>query len=379
MIEAALAHQEVYGNKDLLDVILRYVDLLCKTFGPGNDQLHGYPGHPEIELSLLRLYQRTGNEKHLKLAEFFLTERGNPKGWNGRHYYDVEAEKRGDDPNRMPAFYPEPRCMWYNQAHAPIVEQTTIEGHSVRAMYLLTAAADLVATPGAKSDQMLLQAVHGLWQNMVQKKMYVTGGIGAMQQWEGFGKDYYLPQGTDEGGCYAETCAAIGVMMLAERLLQVSRDLSPNTQRCTNQTQIELDGRFGDIMELCFYNAVLTTMSHDGRAFSYDNQLASSDKDPNARAKWFTVACCPPNMLRLLGQIGGYTWTHRAGVDSQAAELFVHLFVPSTYSSDDLEVSQESDWPWSEDIRFSVKKAPNDFRMKVRVPAWAEDYKVRIE
>lgn len=225
MIEAALAHHQAYGNEDLLEPILKYVDLLCKTFGPGEDQLHGYPGHPEIELSLLRLYQRTGDAKILKLAEFFLTERGNPTGWDGRHYYEVEAEKRGDDLNKRPAYYPESSSLWYYQAHQPIIDQKTVEGHSVRAMYLLTAAADLVATPGAKADQKLLQAIERLWQNMVQRKMYVTGGIGAIRQWEGFGKDYYLPQGTDEGGCYSETCAAIGVMMLAERLLQVSREL----------------------------------------------------------------------------------------------------------------------------------------------------------
>lgn len=126
-------------------------------------------------------------------------------------------------------------------------------------------------------------------------------------------------------------------------------------------------------MELCLYNAVLTAMSHDGKAFSYDNQLASSDKDPNARAKWFTVACCPPNILRLLGQIGGYTWTHQA---SKPSELSVHLFVPSTYAADGIEVAQESDWPWVGDVKFSIKKAPSDFRMNVRVPAWATDYKV---
>ena len=192
------------------------------TFGPEENQLHGYPGHPEIELALLRLYDHTGDKKHFDLAQFFITERGNPKGWYGRHYYDVESERRGDDPDKPPAYYPEKRAMWYHQAHKPIAEQETIEGHSVRAMYLLTAAADLVRQAPQSVEGKLGAAIHRLWNNMVNQKMYVTGGIGAVKQWEGFGLDYYLPQGTDEGGCYSETCAAIGVMMFAERLLKVS-------------------------------------------------------------------------------------------------------------------------------------------------------------
>jgi DUF1680 family protein len=220
LIEAALAHQDLYQNNQLLEPLLKYVDLLCETFGPGEGQVHGYPGHPEIELSLLRLYNRTKSLKHLELAQYFILERGNPKGSNGKHYYVAEAENRNDDPNQRPAYWPDMDCLWYYQAHKPIVEQESVEGHSVRAMYLLTAAADLVLLQPATQSQ-LLTAVQRLWRNMIDKKMYVTGGIGAMKKWEGFGIDYFLPQSTDEGGCYSETCAAIGVMMLAERLLQV--------------------------------------------------------------------------------------------------------------------------------------------------------------
>lgn len=225
MIEAALAHNNLYHNDLLLGPIMKYVGLLHETFGPRDAQTPGYPGHPEIELALLRLHERTGDPKPFELAKFFLTERGNPQGCGGRHYFDVEAEKRGDDPAKRPAFYPEARCMWYHQAHAPISEQRTIEGHSVRAMYLLTATADLMRTTQGPERQPLLMALHELWDNMVEKKMYVTGGIGAVKQWEGFGIDYFLPQGTDEGGCYSETCAAIGVIMLTERLLRVSERL----------------------------------------------------------------------------------------------------------------------------------------------------------
>lgn len=221
LIEAALAHHSLYANDELLGPMIKYVDLLCKMFGPGEDQVHGYPGHPEIELALLRLYKRTGDVKHLRLAEYFISERGNPTGSKGKHYYVTEAEARGEDKHRKPAYWPEMDCLWYYQAHRPIVKQETIEGHSVRAMYLLTAAADLVGQQKQSGESHLLVAIRRLWRNMIDKKMYLTGGIGAMEKWEGFGIDYFLPQGTDEGGCYSETCAAIGVMMLAERLLQV--------------------------------------------------------------------------------------------------------------------------------------------------------------
>lgn len=152
------------------------------------------------------------------LAEYFIDERGNPNGVNGKHFYTVEAELRGERLHERPSFYPYPQCYWYQQADKPIIEQDTIQGHSVRAMYLLTAVADLERYRHREGYR---SALMRLWRNMVEKKMYLTGGIGAIKQWEGFGIDYFLPQSTDEGGCFNETCAAIGVMMLAERLLQV--------------------------------------------------------------------------------------------------------------------------------------------------------------
>jgi uncharacterized protein len=239
LIEAALAHNALFRNDHLLGPIVKYVALLSRTFGPNTDQKHGYPGHPEIELALLRLHHRTQDPTHLELARYFLTERGNARGVNGStHYYEAEAAARGDDPDKRPIYWPGRSALWYYQAHAPIVEQASIEGHSVRAVYLCTAATDLVrhgqmnskSRPASSSDsEKLLAAQRRLWDNMVQRKMYVTGGIGAIKQYEGFGQDYFLPQGTDEGGCYAETCAGIGVMMWAERLLQVIIASSPSS------------------------------------------------------------------------------------------------------------------------------------------------------
>lgn len=357
LIEGALAHHQLYQNDDLLKPLVKYVDLLYDTFGPNQGQLPGYPGHPEIELALLRLYHRTKNPKHLSLAKYFLTERGklNEKG---EHYYHIEAKKRGEEAWMKPSFWGQTDAMWYYQAHKPIVEQQTIEGHSVRAMYLLTAASDLVRLEDA-ANKPLKDAIYRLWDNMVQKKMYITGGIGAIKQWEGFGPDYFLPQGTDEGGCYSETCAAIGVMMLAERILQY-----------------DLDRHFSDIMELCLYNAMLTSMSGDGTKFTYVNQLASSDKDLSKREEWFTCACCPPNVLRLLGQIGGYIYSYF----EEQKQLNVHLYIPSEtkIASGDQEIilSQKSNWPWDGQIEFELRGGSSQVGIGLRIPAWTKNWKV---
>ena len=208
---------------------MKYVSLISRVIGPGEDQLHAYPGHPEIELALLRLFKVTKDPKHLELAKYFIEERGNPKGQDGKHFYIYEARMRGERENEQPGCYPLKESFWYQQAQEPIVDQMTVEGHSVRAMYLLTAVADLVRVHGSTQYERLETSVKRLWDNMVSKKMYLTGGIGAIKQWEGFGIDYFLPQSTEEGGCYAETCASIGVMMLAERLLQVCEPFDIST------------------------------------------------------------------------------------------------------------------------------------------------------
>ncbi|KAM0167048.1 hypothetical protein ACHAQE_000967 [Botrytis cinerea] len=373
LIEAALAHNQCYGNNLLLEPILKYIDLLSLTFGPNPEQKHGYPGHPEIELALLRLYEKTRDPKHLDFARYFIDERGNPKGQAGRHYYDVEAEMRGDRPDEMPKYFPEKQSYWYQQAHKPLVEQETIEGHAVRAMYLLTAVSDLVRVDNSEDTKAKRTAVERLWNNMVQKKMYLTGGIGAIKQWEGFGIDNFLPSSTDEGGCYSETCASIGVMMLAERLLQ-----------------LDLDGKYADIMELCFYNAVSTGMSEDGSKFTYVNQLASSDTDLSRRAEWFTCACCPPNVARLLGYIGGYLYypadsglgTSSSDEKNNTVEVNVHTYASAVLSIPvgeyTVQLEQKTDWPWDGNIQFELKSPEAiSTTVRLRIPGWAEEWTVR--
>lgn len=344
----------------------KYVHLMHATFGPGPNQRKAYPGHPELELALLRLYKTTGDIKAYSLAKFFLTERGNPKGQHGRHYYDVEMELRGEEAHKRPNSYPMSRDYWYCQAHKPILEQDTVEGHSVRSTYLLTAVADLVAlhkdgTQPLPDADAWLAALLRLWDNMVSKKMYATGSIGAVAQWEGFGIDYFLPQAPDEGGCYAETCASIGVMMLAERLLY-----------------FDLNARFADIMELCLYNTILGSMSLDGKGFTYENYLASCAGHLCQREGWFECSCCPPNVSRLFGSLGGYLWHFGSNASKEGGDdafINVHLYTSATgrFTSNQgslVEIQQQTNWPWEGTVEFSLSTSIKT-TVRLRIPSWS--------
>ncbi|RSL42247.1 hypothetical protein CEP53_012300 [Fusarium sp. AF-6] len=363
LIEAAIAHQGHYRNNILIEPIEKYVALIRKQFGPGEGQLRGYPGHPEIELALFRLYTATGNIDAFELAQYFLTERGNPKGQDGKHYYDWEMEKRGEISWQRPDAYPEHGTLWYCQADSPIVEQKTIEGHAVRANYLLTAVADMLYL--SKQDGRPIpniegwsEALHRLWNNMVDKKMCLTGGVGAIKQWEGFGIDYFLPQGTDEGGCYNETCVSIAIMMLAERILH-----------------LDLDAHYADIMELCLYNTVMTAMSLDGKAFTYINQLVSTEADKSVREEWFWCACCPPNLTRLFGSLGGYLRDYSHEADN--VFINVHLYTGADLAFDvnglPVTLQQKSNWPWEGKVDFQLS-APSSLQVviRLRLPAWSK-------
>ncbi|KAM0187279.1 hypothetical protein ACHAPI_011192 [Fusarium lateritium] len=365
LIEAAIAHHHYYKNNLLLEPIEKYVALIHRTFGKADDQLHGYPGHPEIELALFRLYQATGNKDAYELSKYFLEERGNPKGQDDQHYFEWELKQRGQNPYQRPDSYPEHGSHWYCQSQLPILEQQTVEGHSVRAMYLLTAVADMVCIDisGKKSLSTSSQwkdTLYRLWNNMVDKKMYLTGGIGAIKQWEGFGRDYFLPQSTDDGGCYAETCASIAAMMLAERLLH-----------------IDLDGKFGDIIELCLYNNVMTSMSLDGKAFTYVNQLGSSESDKSVREEWFWCACCPPNVTRLYGSLGGYLWDFGETSENEAF-INVHLYTKAELKFEvkagEVTLQQDSDWPWDGLVKFRLT-SPDSVKttIRLRIPGWSQN------
>jgi DUF1680 family protein len=348
LIEAAVAYYEGTGKRRLLDVMCRYADHIASVFGPGEGQRRGYPGHEEIELALVKLYRATGVERYLRLAEFFVNERGRQP-----HYYDAEARARGEDPGAYRF-----RDYAYNQAHLPIRQQTTAEGHAVRAMYLYSGVADVAAECG---DDSLMAPLERLWENVTGRRMYVTGGIGSSAHGERFTYDYDLPNAT----AYTETCAAIGLAFWAQRMLL-----------------LDPAGTYGDVLERALYNGILSGVSLDGRSFFYSNPLdvdrlaweAASEAqrhefDSPERQGWFRCACCPPNVARLLASLGAYVY----GEDEETA--YVHLFVGSTaylhLGGREVALRQETDYPWGERVRIRVQPEFSDrFTLALRLPGW---------
>lgn len=299
LIEAAVAHHAATGKWTLLNAICRYADYIDTVFRRGQDKNRGYPGHGEIELALVKLYHATGGKHYLKLAAHFLNQRGQQP-----YYFDQEARKRGEDPTPT-------RHNNYEhlQAHLPVREQKTAEGHAVRAVYLYAAMADVAAETG---DAELLKACRSIWKNIVEKRLYIHGGIGSTRFGERFTQDYDLPN----EDAYAETCAAIGLVFFAWRMLQ-----------------IEPDRQYAEVMERALYNGIISGVSQDGRRFFYDNYLASTpgihrftgQKSP-LRQEWFSCACCPTNISRLLASLGQYIYSQTA------RSIFVHLYIDGTVS-----------------------------------------------
>ncbi|KXT03233.1 hypothetical protein AC578_4808 [Pseudocercospora eumusae] len=357
LLEAALAHHQYSRSTKFLDVMIRYVALLMQMFGPHSDQRHGYPGHPELELALVRLYSRTRDEKHLRFARYLVGTRGviEPDLGN-RAFFVWEAEQRQDDYyHRTMESITDGR---YHQWHAPLTEQQAVVGHAVRSMYLLTAAADL-------GDEFLHSAKR-LWHDAVDNKMYSTGGIGSDPSIEGFSEvPHFLPDCEDEGGCYAETCASIGLCMLSERFLGH-----------------RLDGRIRDVMERSLLNTVLGGGSLDGTRFFYANPLATTKSGNTARSDWFDCCCCPPNLCRTLGLLGGYTWS--ADVVEKTINLDIYMYLsanrriplPSSGREEAL-VSMKSEMPWSGTTTLTFS-APVHWQWNINlpVPGYADNFSV---
>ncbi|SPO29091.1 related to DUF1680 domain protein [Ustilago trichophora] len=355
LIEAALAYQAQTGSHRLIKVMLRFVDYCCTVFGTDAGKLAGYPGHPEVELALLRLYHRTAYDKCLQLATYFLTERGKNQG----QFYKQEQARRGEHKHLIPGMMPKPYSFWYMQAHKPIAEQDTIEGHSVRAMYLLTAVQDLVASPDSArfttQQQLdgLAAAARRLWENMIRTKMYVTGGIGSIKQWEGFSLPYSLPISTDEGGCYTETCAGIGLLMFADRLLHD-----------------KLDGQVADVAERVLFNSSITSgMSVDGRAFTYVNQLASSHDEPCQRFDWFECACCPPNVMRTFGCLQGYFF---GAIKGKQSDVAIHQIFAGQIDYLGNKVKIETKYPTKGEVMIRVEQLAPSATVWLHIPGWAQ-------
>jgi len=336
MMEAAVAHFRATGKRKLLDAMCRYADYIDSVFGDEEDKRPGTPGHEEIELALVKLYEVTGEERYLKLSEFFLNQRGRTPS--------VFQLERPDEPYEA--------APGYHQDHLPVREQTTAEGHSVRAMYLYSAMADVA---GKLSDTDLLRACERLWDNTTLKRMYVTGGIGSTREGERFTRDYDLPNET----AYAETCAAIGLVFFATRMVQLTGD-----------------GKYADVMELALYNGTISGVSLNGSGFFYVNPLESAGG--HHRQDWFGCACCPPNIARLIASLGGYIYSR---ADDAA---YVHLYVQGQA---ELEVAghkvvlkQQTRYPWEDTVALSVRPdRPVTFSLRLRVPGWCSVAQLSVD
>jgi hypothetical protein len=316
LYEAAVAHYQATGKKSLLTVALKSAELVLKDFGPGKAMLP--PGHQEIEIGLVKLYRLTGEKKYLDLAKFFLEQRGNEKG------------------HKLYGFY--------SQDHLPVTQQTEAVGHAVRAAYMYSAMADVAALTG---DQAYVQALDKIWEDTVFRKIYLTGGIGSTGAWEGFGPPYYLPNAS----AYAETCASIANAFWNYRMFLLHGD-----------------SKYLDVFERIIYNGVLSGVSRSGDRFFYANPLASFGQ--HERSPWFGCACCPPNIVRFIPQIGQYVYS------TSGDRLYVNLYAQGrgTVQMEDmkLEIEQETEYPWRGEIKIKISPAKeDDFSVYLRIPGWA--------
>ncbi|MHC4249987.1 MAG: glycoside hydrolase family 127 protein [Planctomycetota bacterium] len=329
--EGAVAHFDATGSAKLLDVACRFADHIASEFGPEDGKRRGYPGHEEIELALVKLARASGEGKYLDLAKYFIDERGSRP-----HYYDTEAKARGENvpPNKDYAYW---------QAQAPVREQKTVEGHSVRAGYLFAGAADVAAETG---DAGLLESITQVWENTTTRRMYVTGGVGSASHGERFTTDYDLPNLT----AYAETCAAISLVFWAKRMLE-----------------IEADSKYTDVMERALYNGIMSGVSLDGTRFFYENPLES--RGTHHRQDWFGCACCPPNIARLVASMGHYAYSVGDG------EAFVHLYAQGSAAFEmagtRVSLDVKTEYPWKEKVLVTVSPdEPAEFALALRLPGW---------
>lgn len=358
LMEAAVAYYEGTGKRKFLDCMCRFADLICDTFGMEEGKIHGYPGHEEVEIGLIKLARVTDNLKYLKQAKYFIDARG-----VGENYFMKEMS-RPDYKLIFPEFAdytPE-----YSQSHLPVREQTTAEGHAVRAVYLYCAMADLAE---AYQDEGLLKACKTLWNNIVEKRMYLTGGIGSSGHLERFTVDYDLPNEYN----YSESCASIGLALFGLRMAQI-----------TGESQ------YMDVAERALYNTVLAGIALDGKSFFYVNPLevwppacmegTSKKHVKPIRQKWFGVACCPPNIARTLASLGQYVYSQRP----EKRELYVNLFVSNEteldWNEDKISVKLQTEFPWVNTYSLEVKNVPADgMDLMLRVPDYAQDYQVKAD
>jgi len=316
MIEGAVAYYQATGKRNFLDIAIRYADCVCRNIGDGPGQRRLIPGHQIAEMALVRLYTVTGDRKYLDQAKFFLEARGTT------HRRDI-----------------------YLQSHIPVLEQKEAVGHAVRATYMYAGMADVAAITG---DSAYIKAIDTIWDNIVNKKLYITGGIGARHAGEAFGENYELPNAT----AYNETCAAIGNVYVNYRLFLLHGD-----------------ARYFDVLERTLYNGLISGVSLDGGSFFYPNPLSSTGN--YSRQAWFGCACCPSNISRFIPSLPGYVYAVRD------RDLFVNLFMDNTadisVAGIPVSIRQTTTYPLDGDIEMTIAKGGGQFAMNIRIPGWVRN------
>ncbi len=344
MMEAACAYYESTGKDKLLKVMLKNTEHIYDEFITKGRQ--GWSGHPEIELALLKMYRVTGSEKCLELAKHFLNVRGTDE-----HFFEEESKKRN-----WTVWGNNPCDLAYMQSYKPVREQTDAVGHAVRGVYLYTAMADLASEI---NDEKLLDACKKLWQSITNRRMYITGGIGSTVIGEAFTVDYDLPNDT----AYAETCASIGLMFFAMRMLEN-----------------DIDSKYSDVMERAFYNTVLAGMQLDGKRFFYVNPLevipgisgicATHWHDKPQRPKWYACACCPPNVARLVSSFGQYAY------GENKTTVFCHMFASGNVEfNNGINLECKTEYPYGFDVEYKVS---GNGKLAVRIPDWSKEFSLTI-
>ncbi len=352
-MEAAVAYYDAVHKKKALEMACRLADCIDRHFGPEEGKIHGYDGHEEVEIGLDKLYRATGEKRYLQLALFFLEERGKDPDFL---YRQKREEHKPDLIKGMSQLKPS-----YFQVHAPAIEQTTAEGHAVRLVYLCTAMARVAKETG---DGQMEKACRKIWKNIVERRMYITGGIGSTVHGEAFTLDDDLPKDT----MYCETCASVGLIFFAQAMLQ-----------------LESKGEYGDVMERALYNTALAGMALDGTHFFYVNPLEvnpeKSRKDPGkshvkvVRPPWLACACCPPNLARLLASLDRYIYIRRE------EELLVNLFVGSRGSficcNEAWAITQTGNYPWEGEVELHLEgPTEGTLPLGIRLPGWCRAWKV---
>lgn len=348
MMEAASAYYYATGKRELLDIMTRMAHHIDTVLGPEEGKLHGYPGHEEIELALISMYHATKDPVMLKLAKYFIDERGKEP-----RFFDIEEEKRAEVAGRpLHRHWRDPGD--YAQWHKPVREQEALEGHSVRALYLATGMADVARETG---DETLLEACKTLFENLIHKRMYITGGVGSSPSGERFTFDYDLPNDT----IYAETCASIALCFFMRAMLQM-----------------EIDSKYADTLETALYNTCIAGMSLDGHNFFYVNPLEvfpeASKRSPEkrhvlpVRPKWFGCACCPPNLARLVTSVGKYIYT----VDGD--KIYTHLYIGGEASLETAsgEVSIKTNTKYPVDGNIGITVSAGKYTLCLRIPAYSK-------